>query len=366
MNYIDKFPLHVVKKIEQIKSILSPHTKRAYLVGGCVRDLFLKNPIKDIDIEVYDVTPDKFDSLMKENGANGVGKSFFVYKLDDVDLALPRCERKVGIGHKAYEVKITDDEKTASKRRDFSMNAMMINIFSGELLDFWGGMESIEKKELKCIDEESFKEDSLRVLRAVQFCARFSLHVEEKTLHVMKNISLSDLSKTRIFWELEKLFNATRLDIGFDCMYELGLFEKLFNTSVKRDIVKNLKNVSKGFEKDLKPYYFLYIVANNAGENPYKWAKLLEAPNSYLRTFKFQPFFKDIPSNRELYKIAMQIPIKNWLGNYRFEVKTKAKSFGIWDSIYTGGVDIQDVIKDGFTKEEIKKEYNRRVLATIK
>jgi tRNA nucleotidyltransferase (CCA-adding enzyme) len=366
MNHISNFPLHVVKKIEYIKTILSSHTKRAYLVGGCVRDLFLKNPIKDIDIEVYDITPDKFDKLMKENGANGVGKSFFVYKIGDIDLALPRLEKKVGDGHCAFEVKITNDEKIASKRRDFSMNAMMINIFNGEFLDFWGGLKSIGKKELSLIDEKSFKEDSLRVLRAVQFCARFSLHVEKYTLHVMKNISLHDLSKTRIFWELEKLFNAYWLDIGFSYMYELELFEKLFNTHTKKEISNSLKDVSKNFEESLRPYYFLYIVANLSKQNPYDWAKLLEAPNSYLRVYKYQPFFNTNLSDEELLKIAIEIPIKNWLGNYKDGIKQRAKKLGIWEKIYTGGINIQDVIKDGYEKEEIKKEYKRRVLKTIK
>ena len=366
MNHISNFPLHVVKKIEYIKTILSSHTKRAYLVGGCVRDLFLKNPIKDIDIEVYDITPDKFDKLMKENGANGVGKSFFVYKIGDIDLALPRLEKKVGDGHCAFEVKITNDEKIASKRRDFSMNAMMINIFNGEFLDFWGGLKSIGKKELSLIDEKSFKEDSLRVLRAVQFCARFSLHVEKYTLHVMKNISLHDLSKTRIFWELEKLFNAYWLDIGFSYMYELELFEKLFNTHTKKEISNSLKDVSKNFEESLRPYYFLYIVANLSKQNPYDWAKLLEAPNSYLRVYKYQPFFNTNLSDEELLKIAIEIPIKNWLGNYKDGIKQRAKKLGIWEKIYTGGINIQDVIKDGYEKEEIKKEYKRRVLKNYK
>ncbi|WP_458701304.1 CCA tRNA nucleotidyltransferase [Sulfurospirillum sp. 1307] len=365
MNYLSNFPLHVQTQINKIKDILSPHTKRAYLVGGCVRDLFLKNPIKDLDIEVYDIAPDNFDSLMRKIGANGVGKSFFVYKFEDIDLALPRIERKVGVGHKAYEVDVVNDEKIASKRRDFSMNAMMIDIFSGELLDFWGGFEAIKKKELSLIDETSFKEDSLRVLRAVQFSARFNLHVEKNTLHVMKNIDLNDLSKTRIFWELEKLFNAKYLDVGFFYMYELGLFEKIFGISLDKSIKNNLKDISDGFEEDLRAYYFLYLVANLSNKNPLDLAKKIKAPNHYLRVYKYQPFFKNIPSNYELLEVAIELPIKNWLGNYKEEIKINAKKLDIWDKKYTGGINIQDVIKDGFSKENIKKEYKRRVLFTI-
>ena len=70
-------------EIKKIADLLKPHTKRAYLVGGCVRDLLLNSKIKDLDIEVYDITPDEFDKLMQKSGALGVGKSFFVYNAGD-------------------------------------------------------------------------------------------------------------------------------------------------------------------------------------------------------------------------------------------------------------------------------------------
>ena len=193
----------------------------------------------------------------------GVGKSFFVYKLDDMDLALPRVERKVGVGHKAFEVEITDDEKVASKRRDFTMNAMMINIFSGELLDFWNGQKSIEKKQISLIYEKAFKEDSLRVLRAVQFSARFGFEIEDKTLKVMQDIDLSDLTKPRILWEFEKLFKAEHLELGFVYMYRLNLFEKLFTCKLNsKDVDKVTKELKEAiFVEELRPYYF-YIYSS--------------------------------------------------------------------------------------------------------
>ena len=291
---LDKFPVDLQEEIKKIANLLSPCTKRAYLVGGCVRDLLLNNKIKDLDIEVYDINPDEFDKLMKKSGALGVGKSFFVYKLGDIDLALPRVEKKVGVGHKAFEVQITDDEKVASKRRDFSMNAMMINIFTGELLDFWNGQQSIEKKQISLIDEKSFKEDSLRVLRAVQFSARFDFDIEENTLKVMQNIDLSDLTKPRILWEFEKLFKAKHLDVGFVYMYRLRLFEKLFTCKLKSQDISRIQNELKeaSFIEELRPYYFFYIVANMCGFDPYEWLKKIEAPNHFLRIIKNQPFFK--------------------------------------------------------------------------
>lgn len=129
MIKLDRFPLNLQSQIKEIKKLLHPYTQRAYFVGGCVRDAYLnisQENIFDIDIEVYDIPPKDFDELMKKLGAQGVGKSFFVYKYKDIDLALPRIERKVGVGHKAFEVAIAKDEQEASKRRDFTMNSLML------------------------------------------------------------------------------------------------------------------------------------------------------------------------------------------------------------------------------------------------
>ena len=95
-----------------IFELLKKHTKRAYFVGGFVRDHFLGRQTSDIDIEVYDINPQKFDELMSELGAQGVGKSYFVYKYKNFDISRPRTESKVGRGHKAFAVSLTNDEKT--------------------------------------------------------------------------------------------------------------------------------------------------------------------------------------------------------------------------------------------------------------
>ncbi len=364
---LDRFSVDLQKHINKIVNLLSSYTKRAYLVGGCVRDLLLHNKIKDLDIEVYDINPDEFDKLMKKCGALGVGKSFFVYKLGDIDLALPRVEKKVGVGHKAFEVEITDDEKVASKRRDFTMNALMLNIFSGELLDFWNGQKSIEKKQISLIDEKAFTEDSLRVLRAVQFSARFGFEIEDKTLKVMQDIDLSDLTKPRILWEFEKLFKAEHLELGFVYMYRLNLFEKLFTCKLNyQDVDKVTKELKEAiFVEELRPYYFLYIVANICGFNPYTWAKKIETPNHYLRVFKNQPFFKNEISDKELFVLAIDMPICEWLGNYKKGIIKRAKDLGIYDDVFSGGVSIAKVIEDGFVKEDIKIEYRKRVMEKI-
>lgn len=111
------------KKLRKLKELLAPYSKRVYLVGGSVRDLLLGKKPHDFDIEVYDIDQEQFEKLMNEIGAKGVGKSFFVFKLYDIDISLPRIENKTGNGHKDFEVTICNDERTASLRRDFTITS---------------------------------------------------------------------------------------------------------------------------------------------------------------------------------------------------------------------------------------------------
>lgn len=362
-------PAHFQCQMEEAIAFLKPYTKRAYLVGGSVRDLCLDEPLHDLDIEVYDIAPEKFERLMTGVGAVGVGKSFFVYKRGDIDFSLPRVERKSGVGHTAFDVEVCQDEKEASKRRDFSVNAMMLNIFTGELLDFWGGKEAIAQKCLAIIDEQSFKEDSLRVLRAMQFSARLGFKIAPQSVEVMRRIDLSDLSRPRILWEFEKLFRAPFLHYGLFYMYTLNLFEKCFTCKVENrffEIARELLRYKQNFEEALRPYYFVYIVANRLKQEPLQWLRHLNAPNHYLQTFKHQPFFEGKISDAMLLHVSLDVPLKRWLGHYRDGVKAKACQLGIWDEIFTGNVSVQEVIHDGFLERAIGEELRRRRIEKIK
>lgn len=369
MQSLSALPKHFCNQIENAKTLLAPYTKRAYLVGGSVRDMCLDMPVHDIDIEVYDISPERFEALMCESGAVGVGKSFFVYKLGNIDFSLPRIERKSGVGHAAFDVEVCNDEKEASKRRDFSMNAMMLNIFNEALLDFWGGIKSISQKRIALIDEVRFKEDSLRVLRAIQFSARLGFKIESKTLEVMQGICLDDLSRPRILWEFEKLFHAPFLHYGLFYMYTLNIFEKCFTCNAPKrflSIAKELIRSKSNFQKTLQAYYFFYIVANRLGVNPYAWFKRLDAPNHYLTTFKNQPFFDGEMSDEELYHVSLDMPISLWLGHYREGIEQRAKVLGVWDEAFNGGISVQEVIHDGFTHKAIGLELRRRKIEKIK
>ena len=140
------------KDLEYLKNFFGPYTNRVYLVGGCVRDEILGKSIKEYDLEVYDIDPETFDKLMKKLGAKGVGKSFFVYKWKNFDIALPRIESKIAKGHRGFKVSITQDEKEASKRRDFTINAIGYDVKNKQILDPYHGRADLEKKLLNGIN----------------------------------------------------------------------------------------------------------------------------------------------------------------------------------------------------------------------
>jgi len=117
----------------------------------------------------------------------------------------------------------------ASKRRDFTINALMKNVLTGEIIDFWGGLDDIKKKIIRHIDEKTFIEDALRVLRACQFASRFEFTIAPETIEICKSIDLTTLPKERIFEELWKaLMKGAKPSIAFEMMRKIGVIEKLF------------------------------------------------------------------------------------------------------------------------------------------
>lgn len=353
------------KDFLSLKNFLSKHTKRAYLVGGATRDIFLKKECSDIDIEVYDIAPEKFDALMQELGASGVGKSFFVYKYKNYDISLPRTENKVSIGHRGFEVSLCQDEKEASSRRDFTINSIMINIFNKEILDFFGGISDLMCKILRIVDEKSFTQDSLRVLRAVQFAARFDLVVEPRSLELMREIDLGDLSASRINVELVKLFRAEFQEVGLRLIYDLGIFKFLFLAKMDDEQcmkICGILNEGKKFVKN--ELFFLYIIINFLHLDGEKLLKRLNLSNAYQRVIK-EPFFIDV-SDAELLEIAIKTPISQWLGAYKLKIIQRAKKFGVYEEKFNCDVKSSYVVKAGFKGKDIGDEISRLQKQKIK
>jgi tRNA nucleotidyltransferase (CCA-adding enzyme) len=204
---------------------------RALCVGGFVRDRILNRPSKDLDMEVFGIPQDTLPALLQSlDKVVPAGQAFPVYKLGDVDVALPRRESKTGHGHKGFTVEgdpaMPFDE--AARRRDFTINAIGWDPLTDEYLDPFDGRRDLGLRVLRVVDPDTFADDSLRVLRALQFAARFELTIDPETARICSAIALDDLPAERIWGEVEKLLlQAARPSIGFTLGRELGVIHQL-------------------------------------------------------------------------------------------------------------------------------------------
>jgi tRNA nucleotidyltransferase (CCA-adding enzyme) len=223
----------VPEKILRLARAVREAGGRALLVGGCVRDRLLGCEVKDWDVEVYGVEPSALRELLGRFGrVNVVGEAFTVYKLgQDLDVSLPRRERKMGRGHRAFYIEGDPSMsfEDAARRRDFTVNAILEDPLTGEIIDPFGGLADMKVKLLRAVAPETFIEDSLRVLRAAQFAARFGFEVEEKTIELCRSIDLTDLPAERVWGELEKiLLAAAQPSIGLRWLERLNVTPQLF------------------------------------------------------------------------------------------------------------------------------------------
>jgi tRNA nucleotidyltransferase (CCA-adding enzyme) len=205
---------------------------RALVVGGWVRDQLLGRASKDVDLEVYGLDAVRLREVLAGFGpVNAVGESFTVYKVAGVDVALPRRESKTGRGHRGFDV-IGDPHMSpgeAARRRDFTINAIAWDPLEDAYVDPCGGRADLAAGVLRAVDPRTFGDDSLRVLRAIQFAARFEFALDPGTFEICRRLPLDDLPAERIWGEVEKLLlQAPRPSSGFGLARDLGVIERLF------------------------------------------------------------------------------------------------------------------------------------------
>jgi tRNA nucleotidyltransferase (CCA-adding enzyme) len=221
------------EKVVSLARAISDAGGRALLVGGCVRDSLMGAIPKDWDLEVYGVEPTKLREVLDRFGnVNVTGEAFTVYKLgSDIDVSLPRRERKSGLGHRAFVIEGDPamSIEDAARRRDFTINAIMQDPLTGEVIDPFNGREDIRNKVLRAVSPATFVEDSLRVLRAAQFAARFEFQIDPDTVALCREIDQSDLPAERIWAEVAKLLlQAQSPSVGLTLLRELGAVKQLF------------------------------------------------------------------------------------------------------------------------------------------
>jgi tRNA nucleotidyltransferase (CCA-adding enzyme) len=198
---------------------------RPYVVGGAVRDALLGLPVTDFDVEVHGLATKTVEAVLRALGnVDAVGQAFTVYKLTGleglrgaVDVSLPRRDSKVGPGHRGISVIGEPDLaiEEAARRRDFTINAMLFDPATENVLDPHGGVRDLEARRLRAVDPGTFGDDPLRALRAVQLAARFDLTVDPATAALAMSMPVAELPAERVFGEIEKLLlKARRPSLG--------------------------------------------------------------------------------------------------------------------------------------------------------
>ena len=213
------------KNIEMARKIAAAVEQaggRAYYVGGYVRDQFLGRESKDVDIEIHGISVQDLQDILDTFGERlTYGVSFGIMSLRhfELDIAMPRSEEEAGRGQKDFAAFVDPfiGEEKAALRRDFTMNSLMKNVLSGEVLDFFNGIEDINHRRIRHVNHQTFAEDPLRVFRAAQFAARFGFSVADETRELASTLDVSTLPGERIMTELEKaLLKADKPSVFFE------------------------------------------------------------------------------------------------------------------------------------------------------
>ncbi|MCF6340703.1 MAG: CCA tRNA nucleotidyltransferase [Sulfurimonas sp.] len=312
------------KELDKIFNKLQNYSSKIIIVGGFVRDSLLNTGSKDIDIEVYGIKSfERLEDILKEFGnISSVGKSFGVCKLIfknyDLDFSLPRSDNKTHAGHRGFEVTIDPnlDFKTATSRRDFTINSIGYDVINKELLDPFNGVADLKNKILKAVDEKSFIQDPLRVLRAAGFCARFELNIDNNLLILCKKMvyknMLNELPKERIFGEIQKLFlKAKKPSIGFKLL-------KSFGGDIYSENIYLLDNIK--LTKNSKTNIVLMLATlchNYKTDDAIEFIEKLSDEKDILK--RVLPLIQNHQkikiklSNYELYKLATEVKIEELL-----------------------------------------------------
>lgn len=317
---INSFIKNLAKDIDCINGTL-------YYVGGYVRDKFIfqNNSKKDIDLEIYGISYEETIKILSNYPYKAIlNEKFKTIKIYNIDISFPRKEVSTGEKHTDFFVEIDPymSPKEASSRRDFTMNSIMENVLTGEILDFYNGIKDINNRKIALINEKYFKEDPLRPLRAIEFSCRFNFTIDEKIIAIGKSTNYKAISKERVKNILDKIILSDNISIGLKLLKEFNLFNQFFENinNVYRNSnliwLNTLKSVNIG--KTIKhtttnPLYFMYVCFfYNVNDIKY----IIEDISSLTNEKKFlkyikelinkYPFFKDI-SLFDKYNLKLKI-----------------------------------------------------------
>ena len=247
------FP-NIPEDVKYILDTLHKNGYEGYIVGGCVRDAIMGIPPHDWDMTTS-AKPEEVKKLFSHTFDTGIkhGTVTVVLNKENYEITTYRIEGGYDDCRHPNDVSFTTDLHEDLLRRDFTMNAIAYNEEEG-YVDIFGGIGDIAKKTIKGVGEadERFKEDALRMLRAVRFSAQLGFNIEEKTEEALReNCGLIEkISAERIREETTKLF-LSKYTQKAALLWETGLLQRIskeIDTSLKgheEEFLKSLKNAEK-------------------------------------------------------------------------------------------------------------------------
>ncbi|WP_432664100.1 CCA tRNA nucleotidyltransferase [Wukongibacter baidiensis] len=261
--------IQIPEKVNRILDVLNNYNYEGYIVGGCVRDSILGREPNDWDI-CTNCKPERmleiFDGFKVVPTGLKHGTVTIVIEKEHFEVTTFRIDKDYNDGRRPDKVEFTRDLREDLKRRDFTINAMAYGRREG-LIDYYGGMDDISSKKVRCVGEPSqrFSEDYLRMLRAVRFSTQLGYELEPKTFNGIGELSnnIVYISKERIREELNKILLSNEPSKGFRLLLETGLLGHIIPEMVQcinfeqrnphhdKDVFNHIMSVLDNTKKDL-------------------------------------------------------------------------------------------------------------------
>lgn len=230
-----RFDVVTTGNVARIHSEVTKRRGNMYLVGGAIRDAFLGVESNDWDFVVTGLNKYELQHALESIWGYTVdttGKNFGVFRVKGYEISLARTEISTGPGHKDFKVDATADVTIEEdlKRRDFTMNAMAIDLSTGKLIDPLNGGQAVSNNEAHITYEKTFSDDPLRIMRGLVLVARYNSRVSLRTTTLMVGYKdgINNLPKERIQTELDKIFEGEYVANAIHLMMNIGLMKYIF------------------------------------------------------------------------------------------------------------------------------------------
>ncbi|AZV56127.1 CCA tRNA nucleotidyltransferase [Clostridium sp. AWRP] len=327
MNILGAFTIDQIQIINLIKAICKGNGIKAYIVGGAVRDAFLGNKVKDIDICI-DKNPNfiigKLNGIKCFQYYDKFQTAFLLFE-NEVNIDLIRCRKEYYVRDGELPIIEPSNIYDDLQRRDFTVNSLAYDIITGSLIDIYGGVEDIKNKSLQKIHLNSYREDPTRIFRAVKYAVRYGFDLKDKDEIInCVNEGVFDLiSNDRIVKEVYLLCKEKMWIESILMCDNL----KIFNVNREKLEIAN-ENYNNIDKRILRLFYALADkkCAHILGENSVLDSKLKISIKNFAENYqKITGAVLNAMDNYELYKILKSIDdygliLLKWNDKFKYKI----------------------------------------------